>query len=120
MNEKISWTSGELIYTYDDLPDFAYLLIEGEVEIKSKSGKSIGFINKDEVFGEQSILLETKRTVSAVASRDSLALKIPKQKLQDEYNEASILIKAILRSTSIRLTNLGQMVKKDLESYRKN
>ena len=40
-----------------------------------------------EVFGEQSILLDTNRTVTAKASKDSVALKIPKDSLLDEYKD---------------------------------
>ena len=40
-------------------------LKEGEVEIISKNGTTVGFINKDEVFGEISILLNTNRSVKS-------------------------------------------------------
>ena len=58
--ENISWKAGEIIYKTGDEPDFAYLLTKGEVEIISDKGTRVGFINEDEVFGELSILLNTK------------------------------------------------------------
>ena len=117
--ENISWTAGEVIYKVGDEPDFAYLLIKGEVEIISEKGARVGFINKDEVFGELSILLNTKRTVTAIALKKSRALLIPKKNLINDYNKTSFFIKAILRSTYMRLTNLNSTIKIDLENLNK-
>ena len=68
--ENISWKDGEIIYKVGDEPDFAYLLTKGEIEIISDKGTRVGFINEDEVFGELSILLNTKRTVTAIALKN--------------------------------------------------
>ena len=115
--ENISWTAGETIYKAGDEPDFAYLLTKGEVEIKSEKGTRVGFVNKDEVFGELSILLNTKRTVTTIALKDSKALLIPKKNLLDDYNKTSFFIRAILRSTYLRLTNLNSTIKIDLKNF---
>ena len=117
--ENISWKAGETIYKVGDEPDFAYLLTTGEIEIISDKGTRVGFINEDEVFGELSILLNTKRTVTAVALKKSKALLIPKKNLINDYNKTPFIIKAILRSTYMRLTNLNSTIKIDLESLNK-
>ena len=116
--KNISWTAGEIIYKVGDESDFAYLLTKGEVEIISEKGTRVGFINKDEVFGELSILMSTKRTVTAVALKESNALLIPKKNLVDDYKKTSFFIKAILRSTYMRLTNLNSTIKIDLKSLK--
>ena len=116
--ENISWAAGEIIYKVGDESDFAYLLTKGEVEIISEKGTRVGFINKDEVFGELSILMSTKRTVTAVALKESNSLLIPKKNLVDDYNKTSFFIKAILRSTYMRLTNLNSTIKIDLKSLK--
>ena len=115
-NNSVQFTAGSVIYNYNDESDCAYLLKKGEVEILSKKGTTVGFINEEEVFGEQSILLDTKRTVTAKATRDCLAIKIPKNALLSEYRKSSPLIKAILRSTCIRLTNLDNSIHNSLKS----
>ena len=115
--ENISWTAGEIIYKAGNEPDFAYLLTKGEVEIISEKGTRVGFVNEDEVFGELSILLNTKRTVTAIALTESKALLIPKKNLIDDYNKTSFFIRAILRSTYLRLTNLNSTIKIDLKSF---
>ena len=117
MNEEnISWKAGEIIYKIGDEPDFAYLLTKAEVEIISEEGTRVGFINVDEVFGELSILLNTKRTVTAITIKESKALLIPKKDLLNDYNKTSFFIRAILRSTYLRLTNLNSTIKTDLKN----
>ena len=72
---KINWSEGTTIYKFNDKSDFAYLLLEGEILVKSSGGKSVEFINKNEIFGEQSIILGIRRTVITVASKNSKAIK---------------------------------------------
>ena len=115
LRKNISWKAGEIIYKVGDEPDFAYLLTQGEVEIISDKDTRVGFINKDEVFGELSILLNTKRTVTAITLKESKALLIPKENLLNDYNKTSFFIKAILRSTYVRLTNLNSKIKLTLK-----
>ena len=87
--ENISWKDGETIYKVGDEPGFAYLLTTGEIEIISDKGTRVRFINKDEVFSELSILLNTKRTITAIALKKSKALLIPKKNLINDYNKTS-------------------------------
>ncbi len=114
-NDLVSWKAGTTIYNFNDESDFAYLLKEGEVEVISEKGIKVGFINENEIFGEQSILLNTKRTVTAKAAKDSSAIKITRETLQKEFEKSSILLKAILRSTYMRLLNLDNTIEKDLK-----
>ena len=53
----------------------------------SENGTKVGYVNAKEVFGEQSILLETPRTVTAVAIEKSSAVKIPKETLLKEFSQ---------------------------------
>ena len=115
--EFISWEPKTVIYKFGDQSDFAYLLKEGAVEILSENGTKVGYVNAKEVFGEQSILLNTSRTVTAVAIEKCAAVKIPKETLLNEFKESSILIRAILRSTYLRLTNLNTTITKDLKNF---
>ena len=106
-----------IIYKFGDQPDYAFFLKEGvKLEIISKNGTTVGFINKDEVFGEISILSNTNRSVTAKTTKDSIAIKIPRTSLIKQLNNAPTLIKAILRSNLVRLTNLDNTIKKNLFS----
>ena len=112
----MNWKSGTTIYKIGDEANFAYLLEKGEVEVLSKNSVNVGFINEKEVFGEQSILLNTKRTVTLKITKDSVAIKIPKKTIIAEFQKSSQLIKAILRTTYIRLMNLDNTIKDNLDS----
>ena len=113
---SVNWESGTTIYKVGDEADFAYLLEKGEVEVLSKKSVRVGFINEKEVFGEQSILLNTKRTVTLKTTKDSIAIKIPKQTIIAEFQSSSKLIRAILRTTYLRLMNLDNTIKDNLDS----
>ena len=115
--QLIFWKTGEIIYNFNDNSDFAYLLKVGEVEVQSQNGTKVGFINKNEIFGEQSILLGTRRTTRTIAARNSNAIIIPRDTLISQYEKSPIIIKAILRTTYIRLTNLNSTKKKSLKSF---
>ena len=82
----------------------------------SKNSVRVELINKKEVFGEQSILLNTKRTVTIKTTKDSVAIKIPKKTIIVEFQNSSKLIKAILRTTYLRLMNLDNTIKDNLDS----
>ena len=77
---SVNWKSGTTIYKIGDEADFAYLLEKAEVEVLSKNSVRVGFINEKEVFGEQSILLYTKRTVTIKTTKDSVAIKNSQKK----------------------------------------
>ena len=113
---SVNWESGTTIYKVGDEADFAYLLEKGEVEVLSKKSVRVGFINEKEVFGEQSILLNIKRTVTLKTTKDSIAIKIPKQTIIAEFQSSSKLIRAILRTTYLRLMNLDNTIKDNLDS----
>ena len=113
---SVNWKSGTTIYKIGDEADFAYLLEKEEVEVLSKNSVRVGFINEKEVLGEQSILLNTKRTVTIKTTKDSVAIKIPKKTIIVEFQNLSKLIKAILRITYLRLMNLDNTIKDNLDS----
>ena len=115
----INWKAGDTVYSVDDDSKCAYLLKDGEVEVLSNNGVRVGFVNKNEIFGEQSVLLNTKRTVTIRATKDSSAIVIPKKTIVSEFNNASKIIRAILRSTYLRLTNLDNTIKENLDNINK-
>lgn len=104
---EIKWKKGRKIFGIGEKSDCAYILLSGEVEIKSKNNNKVGIIGKDEIFGEQSCLLGTNRSVHAFASKDSVVFKIPKENLLDEYKKTPVIIQSILRTNYIRLQELN-------------
>ena len=58
-DDAVQFTAGSVIYTHNDVSDCATFK-KGEAKLFSKKGTTVGFINEEEVFGEQSILLDKK------------------------------------------------------------
>ena len=116
-DKMINWKQGDTIYNINDKPEYAYLLEEGEIELVTKNNVIVGYINSGEIFGEQACLLGTQRTLKTIARKNSRAILIPKKKLLCEYEKSPIIIKAILRSTYVRLTKLNSTKNEDLKSF---
>ena len=59
MNKKLvgAWNPGEIIYKFGDPPDYAYLIVTGEVEFYSEKNIKLGNAGPSEVFGEISCYL---------------------------------------------------------------
>lgn len=58
--QLIFWKTGEIIYNFNDNSDFTYLLKGGEVEVQSQNGTKVGFINKNEILGNNQYTWHTK------------------------------------------------------------
>ena len=117
---KLKWRKGRKIYGIGEKSDCAYILISGEVAITMKDEKNVGLIGEDEIFGEQSCLLNVNRTVNAIASKDSIVYKIPKNVLMDEYLKTPVVIQSILRTNYIRLQEMNKNSNIDMKSLVKN
>jgi CRP-like cAMP-binding protein len=97
------WEPGEIIYQAGDVPEEAYLILEGYVIIETKDGLKLNRIGMGEIFGETSILLDLPRTVTAkVCTQKLVAKKIPKSYFTN-LNKTNVILNALIRKTQIRL-----------------
>ena len=97
------WDPGEIIYQAGDIPEEAYLILEGYVNIETKDGLKLNRIGMGEIFGETSILLDLPRTVTAkVCTQKLVAKKIPKSYFTN-LNKTNVILNALIRKTQIRL-----------------
>ena len=67
-----TWEPNALIYDYDTPSFNAYYIIEGEVDIFTPRGLKLNTIGPAEVFGEASLLLNKKRSVTARAGSNGV------------------------------------------------
>jgi CRP-like cAMP-binding protein len=73
------WSPGELIYSEGSDSTEAYLIVEGYVNLETSDGFKLNRLGIGEIFGETSLLLGTKRTVTAKAcDQKVIANIIPK------------------------------------------
>ena len=102
-NNSAIWEPGEIIYQAGDVPEEAYLILEGYVIIETKDGLKLNRIGMGEIFGETSILLGLPRTVTAkVCAQKLVAKKIPKSYFTN-LNKTNVILNALIRKTQIRL-----------------
>jgi len=102
-NNSAMWEPGEIIYQAGDIPEEAYLILEGYVNIETKDGLKLNRIGMGEIFGETSILLDLPRTVTAkVCTQKLVAKKIPKSYFTN-LNKTNVILNALIRKTQIRL-----------------
>jgi len=109
-NNSIIWNPGELIYEIGSIPEEAYLILEGYVNIETKDQFKLNTLGKGEVFGESSLLLGTKRTVTARAdSQKVVANIIPKDYFMKLKNN-DVVLSALIRKTQVRLMDANKKI----------
>ena len=109
-NNSIIWNPGELIYEIGSVPEEAYLILEGYVIIETKDQFQLNRLGIGEVFGESSLLLDTKRTVTARAcSQKVVANIIPKDYFMKLKNN-DVVLNALIRKTQVRLMDANKKI----------
>ena len=98
-----NWKPYEVIYSAGDEPDGLYLIKEGIVELYTPEGLKLNEISNNEIFGESSIILATKRTVTAKTGKFNVfASFIPKKNFL-QLIEKNTALSAIIKKTQLRL-----------------
>jgi len=99
----VLWDSGEVIYRAGDPSHEAYLIMEGSVELFTGEGLRLNRIGANEILGETSLLLDTERTVTAIASTvGAKATRIPRQYFAD-LSKRDKVTAALIRKIQFRL-----------------
>ena len=114
----MNWKPYELIYSAGDEPDGVYLIKEGIVELYTPEGLKLNEISDNEIFGESSIILTTKRTVTAKTGKlNVFASFIPKINFL-QLIEKNVALSAIIKKTQLRLidsNNQSQELTNEIE-----
>ena len=127
--EQISFKKGDIIYQFNENPKFAYFIYTGEVNIISPNGYKLGKVKEGELFGEISSLFDKEHSVSAEAATECRLLIIEKNLFFNKVQNADPLLKAIVRTLTLRLHDMNERsekiwkelhflssIKKDLEN----
>ncbi len=122
MNKKLvgAWNPGEIIYKFGDPPDYAYLIVTGEVEFYSEKNIKLGHAGPSEVFGEISCYLNRSHSVNAKARTHLVAKKIQKYELSKIIKKTHPVVIGMLRGTYHRLMESNSKAEnyiKDVEKY---
>ncbi len=109
-NNSIIWNPGELIYEIGSIPEEAYLILEGYVNIETQDMFKLNTLGKGEVFGESSLLLGTKRTVTARADTQKVVANIIPKDYFLKLKKDDLVLNALIRKTQIRLIDANKKI----------
>ena len=109
-NNSIIWNPGELIYEIGSIPKEAYLILEGYVNIETQDMFKLNTLGKGEVFGESSLLLGTKRTVTARADTQKVVANIIPKDYFLKLKKNDLVLNALIRKTQIRLIDANKKI----------
>ena len=103
-----TWEPNALIYDYDTPSFNAYYIIEGEVDIFTPRGLKLNTIGQSEVFGEASLLLDKKRSVTARAGIVGVKTQLVPKTYIAQLQEGSPILAALLRNVQMRLVDSNE------------
>ena len=109
-NNSITWNPGELIYEIGSIPEEAYLIVEGYVNIETQDQFKLNTLGKGEIFGESSLLLGTKRTVTARADTQKVIANIIPKDYFLKLKKNDLVLNALIRKTQIRLIDANKKI----------
>ena len=102
-DKYIIWDANEVIYRAGDPSGEAYLIMDGSVELFTAEGLRLNRIGANEILGETSLLIESERTVTAIASAvGAKATRIPRQHF-NEISSRDKVTAALIRKIQYRL-----------------
>ena len=108
--KSIIWEPGEIIYEVGGDPKEAYLILEGYVNIETQDQFKLNTLGKGEVFGESSLLLGTKRTVTARADNQKVIANIIPKDYFSKLKKNDVVLNALIRKTQIRLIDANEKI----------
>ena len=93
-----TWEPNALIYNYDTPSFNAYYIIEGDVDIFTPRGLKLNSIGPSEIFGEASLLLNKKRSVTARAGKSGVKTQLVPKTYISDLQKGSPILSALLRN----------------------
>ena len=108
--KSVIWEPGEIIYEVGSDPKEAYLILEGYVNIETKDQFKLNTLGKGEVFGESSLLLGTKRTVTARADSHKVVANIIPKDYFVKLKNNDVVLSALIRKTQVRLMDANEKI----------
>lgn len=109
---------GALIFAEGDLPDCAYLIEQGRVEIASERGAErvvFDVLGPGEVFGEIAVLDAERRTATARALTKVRAVRIERSQLIERVEQSDPIVRQLLRKLLTRYRGTVAVLRGEVE-----
>jgi CRP-like cAMP-binding protein len=116
-----NFKAGQTIYKASTMPDGAYIVHSGEVDLVSPGHMHLTTLHAGEIFGEIGQLLDERRTVNAIARTDCILTHVSSAVLTQKMEKVDPAIKGIIRALATRLTEANSTNEKiwsELQMYK--
>ena len=110
--ETKTFKAGDTIYSHNDPAEYIFLIHSGKVRIESKHGLELGILDTGEIFGEVGHIIESPRTVTAVAVTNSIIRVIDEKTVKEKMNKADPVLAAIIRGLSLWIGDVNALAEK--------
>lgn len=117
--EEAFFTAGQTIFAEGDAPDFAYVLLEGEVRLRcaAASGRVLDFALKPfDLIGELSLTDAAPRRATATALTDCSLIRVSRANFQAELAQLSPFMRNWVDSLGDRMSELIERLLDDTET----
>ena len=94
------------------MAEYIFLIHSGKVRIESKHGLELGILDTGEIFGEVGHIIESPRTVTAVAVTNSIIRVIDEKTVKEKMNKSDPVLAAIIRGLSLRIGDANALAEK--------
>ena len=117
--DEAIFSAGQTIFTAGDSPDYAYVLLSGEVKltVTTATGRSVEFLLKPfSLVGELALTETTPRRATAVAQTDCSLMRMSRAAFQAELTQLSPFMRNWVESMSDRMVEVIDHLLSDVET----
>ena len=107
-SEMVSFQDGDIVFNSGDSADYAYVIMEGAVDILTETDKGqdvILTLSQNQLIGELGLLNNTPRIATLVANGNLLAMKITAEMFFRVLRDNSEVALDVIRMLSTKITN---------------
>lgn len=113
-SERLTFPAGQGLFNQGDPGDAAYIIIDGEADVKVTSAKgpvTVAHLGRNSFIGEIAILCDVPRTASVIATSDLVTLRIAKDTFLRMVNEFPDMAIEIMRELARRLDKTNEQLR---------
>ena len=104
-----SFNKGDLVLREGDIPNGAYLVQEGKIEVftlRDQHKCHIAYVGKEEVIGEMGLIDDAPRSASAIAVEPTVCIFVDRPTFEAKMRAADPIVRALIRILSSRLRRI--------------
>ncbi|MCP4472429.1 MAG: cyclic nucleotide-binding domain-containing protein [Gammaproteobacteria bacterium] len=112
-SEMVSFQDGDIVFNSGDSADYAYVIMEGAVDIvtETEKGPIVTFtLSQNQLIGEIGLLNNTPRIATLIANGNLLAMKITAEMFFRILRENSEVALDVIRMLSDKLTRTDEQL----------